>query len=200
MGGEEAMEPRIRDDDPSSVAARRSGFLSGVALALLVSAALTSNPAVDRWLDKGTPVPPVPGIAVSSALFVVVFVWSLRVRNRLATLLVISFVPTAVAGAAIRLSDPNPSWAEPLRAVGLALTIAVAFVTSLSYARQKRELERAIFDEATVAAFFATLIAAGIYGVLGTAFHLPPVSLIWVPVFADVAWIVGLFVFERRYA
>lgn len=192
MDGKPKSRYTIRDE-------AASGFLAGVGLALTVVAISLTTPRTARWFEHG-PGRPVPTLIVGVVVFVAAVSWTIVSRNLLATALIVLNTPVIVAAQVIRFVEPDPTWARPLRTLGLGLVIAVSLVASFVYARHKRELEQRLFLDATSFAFFATIVAASVYGILDAAFDVPRLSFLWVVVFAQLVWVVALSVLERRYA
>lgn len=186
-------KPVRRLDDDSAL-----GLFVGAAVGLSISIAVLSIDSVDRWVDDRSPLPEWSGVPFAVLGIAVALAWSLRRRERLALAVTLALIPLAVGGNAVRLIDPNPEWAELLRGIGLVLMLTVVLSAGLILARRLRELERLLLTEATSAAFFLTLIAAGAYGVLQGFFDLPRLSLVWVPIFGLPCWVICWALFERR--
>jgi len=188
-----ATDKEARDDFQASA-------LSGAATAFLVVGILLSYPSTRVAFDRRRPLPAAANVIF--AVFVIggLVAWAWRSRSWLIGGLAGAAVPLMAAGWAIRTYDPDPSWASPVRAIGLGSMIAVMFAHAFVHGRRKRELERAVFTDATVASFFVTVIAAAVIGVMDTALDLPPISLLWVPLVANVTWFAALILVGRRYS
>ena len=176
------------------------GMAVGAALGLTVVTALISHDRIDRWMDDRYPVPAWTSIAFSAAIVVGGLVWGAIRRDRIMAGLAVALVPLLVGSNAVRVIDPNPVWAEFLRAFGMALMISVLLCIALVLGRRQRELERLVFSEATGISFFVTAVGTAVYGVAEGLFDAPRVSLVWVPVFAVISWLIALAFVERRYS
>lgn len=176
-------------------------FLVGAAAGISVVSAIFAQPGVEEWVEESWPLPlRTGGVVASGVSIAIALVWSLRQRSRLGVAISVALVPLAVGTGAVRLLDPNPSWAQALRALGLVLVISMVLGGALWFARRLRELERLLFTEATSAAFFVTVIVAGGYGALQAFLDAPRLSYGWLPVFGLVVWALSAAMFRRRYS
>jgi hypothetical protein len=176
-----------------------AGILFGAATGVSFFAALLSNARVAKALEVRA-IPLWVTIVCGVVLLVAAIVWSLRAATPMPILMLLVATPMLVSATVVRLEEPNPSWAVHLRAVGLGLVIAFTLATSLMYAQRKRELERAVFFEGTTLAFFVTVVATAAYGVIETGFHVPHLSVVWVPIFGGFCWEACLSIVSRRYS
>jgi UDP-N-acetylmuramyl pentapeptide phosphotransferase/UDP-N-acetylglucosamine-1-phosphate transferase len=175
-----------------------TSFLFGVAIGVsFFTALLNDSPFIRDMEARRALLPTWVGALFVAALVIGAVAWSVRSRTPLPFVFALLMTVEFIAGA---IERRHHLWAEHLRAGGIAAVIAVALFSALLYARQKRELERAVFEEGTALAFFVTVIVAAGYGVVQTAFHVPHVSLIWVPIFAGICWQTCLSVVARKYS
>jgi len=185
--------------DGGTDSADTAGFLFGVALGISVFGALLTSPHIAKAIEVRA-IPLWVTIVAGILLLGGATLWSVRARTPLPVVMFVLSTPLLVAATVVRLVEPNPAWAVHMRAAGLALVVSVSLAMSLVYGRRKRELERAVFNEATTIAFFVTAIASATYGVLQTAFDIPRLSFLWIAIFAAACWAVCLSVVTRRYS
>jgi hypothetical protein len=142
--------------------------------------------------------------AATIVLAVIVVVWmglpALIRRDVFESAIAIALIPTFIGNIGNSLADPNPRWAEYLRAAGFVLVIIVVLTSALLLSRRTRELDRFLFSEATSVAFFVTLAGAGAYAGVEVLLDLPRLSFAWLPLFGLTVWGIVTVLLWRRYA
>jgi hypothetical protein len=189
-------EPKVREREPEETILVFVGAIVGFAVSFLA----VSIDSVDRWLDDRNPLPEWSGIPLTVAIVIGVIVWSIRRRHREMFVISLALIPVAVAGNAIRILDPNPAWAETLRALGFAFFLCLLLVIGMRLGGRLRELEKAVFNEASSLAFFITVVVAALYGFADGFLGAPRLSFLWLPVIGGLSWVVAWGIRERRYS
>ena len=70
--------------DATSHVDRTSGFFFGCAIGVSIFSILISNERIDRWFDRGSPVPAKPGVIAGSVILASIFVWTIAPRHWMA--------------------------------------------------------------------------------------------------------------------
>jgi hypothetical protein len=108
--------------------------------------------------------------------------------------------PIIIGSALERAAGHRTPTTGTLVGVGIVAGFCVAIGAAMFYARGIREFERRMFTESTSAAFFITVLATGIYGVVERFTRVPKLALIWVPVFGAFTWAALEWLFGKRYS
>ncbi len=188
--GKQKASPSERDSNRISFFI---GAACGVALAAVIIARLGHfEPLVTRY--------PLAGGIVGGVILLAFVGYALYKRSWLGLLIPVVVTPGIIAGVLDKSAGHHTATSGALEAVSFMLVFSLAIGTALFYSRRVRELEQRLFSDATSAAFFVTVLAAGIYGALELFVKVPRVGLIWVPVFGAVVWATLEWLFRRRYS
>jgi hypothetical protein len=180
--------PGVTQDRVAKMVGLTMGAATGMTLSSLISG-FDDDPKAPSWI----------GLAVSGA---VLLAMALRPAWRESRVLVIcvGFLPVPLAGTAVSLLDLSRTTASTVRAIGFLISVALFFGIAYAYSRRKREVDQLIFREAAIVAFFATMIAAVVYGTLTQVTDVPRLSFAALAVFGMCVWLAALFVFDKRYS
>ena len=172
--------------------ARTCGLAMGAATGMTVATLISGfkvEPKGPSWL----------GLAIFGVALLAMAVrpsW----RNQRVLVICVGFLPVGVVNSIVAALDLSRSSAMTVRAGGFLLSMAFFFGVGFVFSRRKREVDQLIFREAAIVAFFATIIAAVVYGTLAEVSDVPRVSFAALAVFGMGVWTVALFVFDRRYS
>ena len=118
-------------------------------------------------------------------------------RYRALSFGVLPYLASAVITGALDLA-PEPT--RTVRAIGFLLSVALLFGLALVVSRRKREVDQLVFREASLFAFFATVVATVAYGALVRVDVVPEIPLGAAGIFGMAVWLAALFVLDRRYS
>jgi hypothetical protein len=166
------------------------GAACGMTIAMLRTGFERQETPAPRWLG--------PLIAVA-LLAAVAFVPRLRREPRV-VIIAVGIAPIFAMFSIVNLLDVDSATGARLRGVGFLVSVAVLYALAFAYSRRKREVDQLIFREASLFAFFATVIAAISYGTLVQVDLVPDVPLVAVAIFGQFSFTLGVFIFDRKYA
>jgi hypothetical protein len=148
------------------------------------------NGLAPRWLR-------LPILIAASVLGCIALVVTLAKRS-FPTFFGGAYVLLVSVGVVIRGERTEPGTAMVVVA-GLTVAAAIGLVVALVLSgRQRRELERFIFSEATSVSFFVTMAAAITYGLLESWIDAPAVSMWWVWALGMTTWALMSALLKRR--
>jgi len=139
------------------------------------------------------------GYLIAGVIVVLPLVPRLR-RIPYVMLPVAGFVPIVVSSTLAQRHGFNSVTGYKIRSVGTLVAFVFEFLAALYFLRQKKELDRQIFTQSGLVAFFATIAVGVVYGVAEDAFRAPHLALTWLSLFGLTVFVVSLFVVEKRYS
>jgi FtsH-binding integral membrane protein len=178
---------------PQERVAQIVGFAMGAATGVTASALATGFEPQRRgpkWIGL---------VLLAATVLVVACVRRLR-RDPRVQVLMAAFLPFAAAGAAARALELSRETGRTVAGVGTVVALLTLFAIAFVFSRHKREVDQLVFREASLVAFFATVIASVVYGSLTRFTDVPDVSLLAVGLFGLGVWTVALFVLDRKYS
>ena len=182
-----------RERGPQERVGQVVGAAMGVAAGMtfvMVREDFDNDPKGPRWA----------GLALGLGIALAIFLSPRLRRDPRVVVVAVGLFPLLSLGSIVNMLDLDERLSNRLSVVAFLLSVAALYTFAFVYARMKREVDLLIMREASMFAFFATIIAAVVYGALVAVADAPDLSVAAVAIFAQVAWIVGLFIFERRYA
>jgi hypothetical protein len=182
-------------EGPNSVAAI-SGFALGMACALAVS---TLKQVARAYPSK----PPIKGAwigyVIAAAIAALPFVPRLR-RIPYVMLGVSAIVPVIVSSAIAEHYGFTSDVGFKFRSVGTLVSFALIFLSALYFLRQNKELDRQIYTQSALVAFFAMVGVGVVYGVAEDSFGAPHLPLTLLSLAGLAVFVASLFVLEKRYS
>ncbi len=184
-------------------APERISEIAGFALGLAYMSVFATLGPVQSFFERRRPGAVADWLFLALGLVLVaVLVISPRIRreNPFLTLGVVGLFPTLIASFVGQHYGIHSHPARSIRALGLLVAFGAEFVTAVWFARQKKELDRQVFTESALFAFFVTVAAGVVYGVAQEWFDAPRLAFTWLALFGLTVFVASLFILERRYA
>jgi hypothetical protein len=182
---------RERARDPDSIAG-----IAGFALGMSYALAFT---ALWKPAEPSRTVAWISVAVVTAAALVVALQAKLR-RNPMVVIAAGGFLPVAVTSTIAQSVGRETDAGRAISGVGVIIAFAATYGAAIWFAGRKRELDRQVFTQAAVVAFFVTVGTGVVYGVAQTYMDAPDLPTIWLALLGLTVFNIALAFFERRYA